>query len=340
MSMTPRERVIRTLTFDYPDRVPRHVWPLPGVEMFRKSELDAYYAKWPDDLVRPCYQLGRTGREKGDPYRKGAYTDSWGSTWRVGEDGVGGEVKEPPLADWSALAHYKMPWEMLQGADLSGMNRSIAETDCFTIAGGETHPFERLQHLRGTENLLVDLGYGTAEVRKLLGMLHEFFIGEMEMLAATDVDAVSFNDDWGSQTSLLISPEMWRDLFRPLYTDYCRILRDAGKHIFFHSDGMIESIFDDLVDLGIHAVNCQLFCMDIERLGEKYKGRIAFWGEIDRQHVLPFGTTEDVRRAVRRVHKALYSPSGGVIAQCEWGVRDPRENIEAVMDEWASLTDG
>jgi len=334
MGMTSRERVIRTLTFSNPDAVPRHVWPLPGVEMFREDELADYYLRWPDDIVRAEYSLGKTGREKGTPYIKGAYTDAWGSTWHVGEDGVGGEVKEPALADWAALKNYKLPWELIKNADMSQTNRSVADTDCFVIAGGETHPFERLQHLRGTQNLLVDLGYGTAEMRKLLEMIHEIFIGEMELLAATDIDGVHFNDDWGSQTSLLISPEMWRDLFKPLYADYCRILHDAGKFIFFHSDGMIESIYDDLLELGIHAVNSQLFCMDIERLGEKYKGRITFWGEIDRQHILPFGTEEEVRDAVRRVRKALYSPEGGVIAQCEWGVRDPAVNIETVMDEW------
>jgi len=148
---------------------------------------------------------------------------------------------------------------------------------------------------------------------------------------------VHFNDDWGSQTALLISPDMWRDLFKPLYADYCSILREAGKFIFFHSDGQIEAIYDDLVELGIQAVNSQLFCMDIEGLGRRYKGRIAFWGEIDRQHVLPFGTPDDVKRAVRRVFDALYDPAGGVIAQCEWGVRDPKENIEAVAEEWDRL---
>ncbi|HOB22887.1 MAG TPA: methyltransferase, partial [Bacillota bacterium] len=57
-----------------------------------------------------------------------------------------------------------------------------------------------------------------------------------------------------------------------------------------------------------------------------------FWGEIDRQHLLPFGTPEEVRAAVRRVQKAL--GNRGVIAQCEWGLDVPRENIEAVFEAW------
>jgi len=76
--------------------------------------------------------------------------------------------------------------------------------------------------------------------------------------------------------------------------------------------------------------------MNIESLSDKYKGKITFWGEIDRQHVLPFGTPKDVRKAVLRVRRALDNGTGGVIAQCEWGKDNPRENIETVFDSWLS----
>ena len=68
-------------------------------------------------------------------------------------------------------------------------------------------------------------------------------------------------------------------------------------------------------------------------------GKITFRGEIDRQFILPFGTPEDARNAVRRVYKAL-CPKGdltGVFCQCEWGVRNPPENIRAVFDEWTKI---
>ena len=336
--MTSRERVRRTLTFGTPDRVPRQVATLPGVSMFRGEELEAFNRRWPPDLVGAETNYGKTGREKGEPCRKGAYTDAWGCTWHVAQDGVVGEVKEPPLADWSALKSYRLPWELLRNADFSKSSRPQAEADKFTIHFGEIHPFERLQFLVGSEKLYGELGYGTAEARKLLAMLHEFFVEELRMIAKTDADGVFFCDDWGSQRALLISPDMWRELFKPLYADYCAIIKGAGKFIFFHSDGNIESIYADLIELGIHAINSQLFCMDIEKLARLYKGRVTFWGEIDRQRILPFGTTDEVRQAVRRVHKALYDPAGGVIAKCEWGVKDPRENIEAVFDEWDKLT--
>ncbi len=84
----------------------------------------------------------------------------------------------------------------------------------------------------------------------------------------------------------------------------------------------------------VDALNSQLFCMDIEALGRLYKGQITFWGELDRQQVLVFGSTEDVHKAVQRVRTALDDGAGGVIAQCEWGLNVPYANIQAVFDAW------
>lgn len=332
--MISRERVIRTLKFQQPDRAPRDLWMLPGIPMFRSDELEDVLSKYPVDFAGPRYRYGRGRRCKGREAVVGNYTDAWGCVWHVAEPGVVGEVKEPPLADWSALDSYQPPWELLDEADLSEVNRSCEQTDKFVKVGTETRPFERMQFLRGTQNLFIDLAYGTKEVYRLRDMLHEFFTREMEMWAKTDVDAIGFMDDWGSQNTLLISPELWRSFYKPLYRDYCDIIHSSGKFVFFHSDGNIEEIYPDLIEIGVDAVNSQLFCMDIERLAELYKGKITFWGEIDRQHILPYGTPEDVRQAVRRVRRALDDGNGGVIAQCEWGINNPQENIEAVFDEW------
>ena len=152
--------------------------------------------------------------------------------------------------------------------------------------------------------------------------------------AKTDVHGVQFMDDWGSQTALLISPARWRELFKPLYREYAAILRKAGKYVFFHSDGHIRAILPDLIEIGVSALNSQLYCMDIEEIGSTFAGKITFWGELDRQHIQPFGTPTEVRAAVRRIRRALDRNSGGVIAHTEWGKLDPYENIDAMFDEW------
>jgi hypothetical protein len=325
--------------------------------MFRHSELEAVLKRFSSDIVLPIdtagtavsasgdlgissdetsvlFKYGSSSRAKGTAFVVGTYVDEWGCPWEVGEDGLVGEVKYPPISDWRLLDGYTPPWEVLEGANWDDVNRVCAETDKFVLTPWHMDPFERMQFLRGTEALYMDLAYGTAEVFRLRDMVHEFFLKEVELWCSTDIDGIRFADDWGSQQSLLVSPQMWRETFKPLYADYCQMIHAAGKFAFFHCDGYITDIIPDLIEIGVDALNSQLFCMDIEELGRRYKGQITFWGEIDRQWVLPFGGPEDVRQAVRRVRRALDTGHGGVIAQLEWGKDVPRENVEAAFEAW------
>lgn len=84
-----------------------------------------------------------------------------------------------------------------------------------------------------------------------------------------------------------------------------------------HSDGCILDIYPHMIELGLDALNSQIFCMGIEKL-EQFRGKITFWGEIDRQHILPEGTPEQVEEAVKSVKESLWA-GGGCIAQCEFG---------------------
>lgn len=332
--MTPRERVRYTLQFKSTDRVPRDLWTLPYISLFRQNELDGFLANYPVDIryAEPSLELQDAERNKlAGP---GSYVDEWGSLWNVGEPGIIGEVKKPAISDWSRLEHFQLPWKTIQKRSIEYVNQQCRRYDKFILSAVCARPFERLQFLRGTENVFIDLAYDTAELRKLIEMVHEFYIKDVDFWTRTDVDGVFLMDDWGSNHSLLIDPQMWRSVFKPLYQEYCRMIHQAGKYVFFHSDGCIESIYPDMIEIGVDALNSQLFVMDIEKLALQYKGKITFWGEIDRQKILPFGSPDDVRGAVRRIRKALYDGNGGVIAQCEWGKDNPAENINAVFETW------
>ncbi len=342
--MNSRERVFATVEFKKPDRAPFNLWALGWVWMYAKEEMQAIQREFPDDFTGAGY-MGKRDRARGGSGKGGTdYVDEWGCLWQLGEDGMAGEVKHPPIGDWSALATYQPPWEILDRADFDSFNRAQeanikSENPKFMSCGTSVRPFERLQFLRGSENLYLDMGYDSAEFRRLVAMVHEFFMKELQGVVKTNADGVSFMDDWGSQKALLISPEMWREYYKPLYKDYCDLIKKSGKKIFFHSDGHIASIYPDLIELGVTAVNSQLFCMDIEELARRYKGQITIWGEIDRQNILPFGTVEDVRRAVGRVRRAFDDGRGGLIAQCEWGAHNPIENIRAVFQSWLDPID-
>lgn len=334
--ITSRERMIRAFRHEPPvDRVPRDLWKLYGILMMRKDEFDAIHERFDFDVAKQDITPEALARNAARGYCEvGTYKDDWGCVYTVAERGVSGEVSDPRIKDWDDLKHFRPPYEIIERTDIDAVNRACAATDKFVWSGSGVNPFERLQYLRGPQNVYMDLAYGEPGLFQLLDMIHDYNCKAIRKWAKTDVDCVNFMDDWGSQNSLLISPEMWRQVFKPLYKDYCDIIRESGKFILFHSDGFTETIYPDLIEIGVHAVNTQLFCMDIEKLAEKYRGKIVFYGEVDRQHLLPFGTEEEVRAGVRRLHKALKPELGGVVAQCCWGLKDPYENIVAVYDEW------
>lgn len=327
--ITSRDLVKKALRFEELERIPR--------EMYFD---DAYLAKYyPSDVASPVYTY-KSDRKTGTINAKGFWTDEWGCVWEAAEEGVKGEVKISPLSDWSKLDTFHPPWEVLKNADFSMVNKSCEETDKFMIGFWETaaSPFQRMQFLRGTENLLMDLAYGDAEVYRLRDMVHDYFLKQVEMWSKTDVDGIHIEDDWGTQTALLISPKLWREFYKPLYKDYCDMAHKYGKYILMHSDGYIMDIIDDLIEVGVDAVNSQLFCMDMDEIERRFAGRICFWGEIDRQHLLPFGSEEEVRAGVRRVANTLMkNRKTGVVAQSFWGKDIPMANIRAVYDEWSKM---
>jgi len=338
MTMTSRERMMRTLEFDKPDRIPRQIWMLPVVWLdHERKDVEAFLGRWPVDITgAPLVNPNPSPVRLGDAYVVGRYRDEWGCEFENIKAGIHGQVKAPILADWSRLEDLRPPVESLD-FDREVVNAFCRETDKFVMASACPRPFERMQFLRGSENLYMDLGEESPEVLSLLDIIHRFHLKEMEAWAQTDVDSLTFMDDWGSQQGLLISPAQWRRLFKPLYLDYVRIAHDSGKKIFMHSDGNIQSIYGDIVEIGVDAVNSQLFCMDIEEIGRRYAGKITFWGEIDRQHVLVRGDRQDARSAVKRVVDNLYRPEGGVIAQFSMEESVKLSQCDAVFEAWQEL---
>ena len=129
---------------------------------------------------------------------------------------------------------------------------------------------------------------------------------------------------------MLVSPRVFRQLFMPMYGDYVAIARRHGKYVFMHSDGNILGIIEDLIDVGIQAINSQVACMGVDELGRRFTGRITFWGEFDRQELLAYGTPDRRSGGRPRVREHLYA-DGGVIAQCEFGLGAIPENVMQVF---------
>ncbi len=336
MTDTSRRLVQKTLEFDAPARIPRHPWTLAWAEIHYPDELARIYRRFPSDIATSPAFLRRPLITQGVDTEIGVYVDEWGCVFTNIQRGVIGEVKNPLIQTWADLDRVRPPEERLS-VDVAQVNAFCRASDCFVLAGACPRPFERMQFLRGSQALYLDLAEEPPELFVMIERIHAANIAELEMWAETEVDALNMMDDWGAQRRLLISPHQWRRLFKPLYQTYVDIAHAHGKYIFMHSDGHIFDIYPDLIEIGVDAINSQLFCMDIEQIGARFAGEITFWGEIDRQHLLPYATRAEIDAAVRRVHHALYR-QGGVIAQCEFGNGARPENVEQVYQSWEDIT--
>lgn len=332
--MTSRELVLSTLEFrNDTGRVPRQIWTLPWTYDHFPKELAQTQQQFPDDIVNCPNLLKKPAPTKGNPFVVGQYIDEWGCEFENRQQGIIGEVKTPMIIgeEWEDADKIREPVELLN-LDVDGINAFCAGTDQFVNAITSARIFERLQFLAGTEKTLMDLLLQPDGMLEAMEKIHKFFCKELEAWAKTDVDAIVMQDDWGSQRSLMISPKLWEELFKPLYADYVAIAKKHGKKFFLHSDGYIVDIIPHLIDIGVDALNSQIFVMGVEKLAP-FKGQITFWGEIDRQYLLSRGTSEEVRQGVRKVHDLLWH-NGGCIGQVEFGPGSNPANLVAALDEW------
>lgn len=333
--MTSRELVRKTLEFASPQRIPRQIWILPWASDRYPDEVKQLQQEFPDDIIFSPPYYAEKAVVKGDQYAIGSFIDEWGCCFENRQAGIIGEVKDPLVKEITDIERVAPPRQMLT-INIPKINAFCAATDKFVLASCCPRPFERLQFLRGTENVYMDFVAEPEKLKALLKKIHSFHLEELSLWAKTNVDGIMFMDDWGSQKSLLIKPDMWREFFKPLYKDYIDIAKQNGKKTFMHSDGAIIDIIGDLIELGLDAINCQIFCIGAEELGRRFKGKITFWGEIDRQHILPEGSLEDVQKAVKQVKQCLYH-NGGIIAQCEFGPGAKPQNVTEVFRSWNSF---
>lgn len=335
--MTSRELVHATLEFENKsDRAPRQLWYLPWAENNCPEMVKKIHTDFPDDFAGAPGILSKPTMSKGDPHEIGESIDDWGCKFVNLQRGVIGEVKEPLVKedDWSDWENIHIPTEYLD-FDVEAANAFCKSTDKFVFGGCCPRPFEQLQFIRTTTELYMDLLDPSPNMLKFMEKMFAFYCEWMEKWAKTDVDALQYMDDWGSQQSLLINPALWDKYFRPFYKEFIDIAHRNGKKIFMHSDGYTLDIYPRLIDLGLDAFNSQIFCIGIDQL-EKFKGKITFWGEIDRQHLLPEGSEADIENAVRTVKEHLWD-NGGCIAQCEFGPGAKPENVYKVFETWNKI---
>jgi uroporphyrinogen decarboxylase len=215
--------------------------------------------------------------------------------------------------------------------------------DYFVIGDCELSLFELAWHLTGLEKYMIGMASGEEWIEALNDKVELFTAGMAEQLVQAGVDAIWLGEDLGSQISTLISPEMWRDLFKPRHQRIIEKLKSLNPEllIIMHSDGAVAPLLDDFIDMGIHIYNPvqpNVTGSDPAELMKKYGGRICFFGGIDQQQLLPRGNIGEIEKEMR-LRAAVFGKNGGYLMAPAHIIQADvaPETVEAMLRIAASL---
>lgn len=211
------------------------------------------------------------------------------------------------------------------------------KNDYFIVGDLELTMFEMAWHMVGLQKFLMDMSMGEDYVDVLFDRILEFTIGVGKKLVELGVDAIWTGDDIGAQNNMLISPRMWRKYFKPRHGELFRELKAANPNVLvaYHSDGVVAPVLDELIEIGMEVFNPvqpNVPGHDAAELKSKFGDRVAFWGAIDQQHLLPNGTPEQIAADVAEKIKILGAGGGYMCSPAHIMQADvPVANVEAFI---------
>ena len=369
--MTPRERFLAALNHEEPDRVPLDLGGINTslmIETHNNLKNHLGHTDVPSQVLSKTWQIAKTAEpilEKLSidsryvfPEMKmleiaendGYFIDEWGVKRRfimhyyeMEEHPLGGEI------DMEDVESYPWP-DPREHIILDGLReraRSLKEDTDYAVCGypGGGSLFEQAWYLRGYTDLLVDFMVNKDLAHAVLSHIldarkknAELFLNE----AGEYLDVFQIGDDIATQDNPAMSPELYREMLKPYQAELFAFIKErTPAKLYYHSCGSVVPLIDDLIEIGVDALNpIQVTArdMDTAKLKRRFGNRIAFWGAIDSQKVLPFGTPDDVRKEVRRCISDLASGGGYILA----GVHNLQpdispENIIAMYEEGAEF---
>jgi hypothetical protein len=339
--MTDRENVLRAVRFECPDHIPMifHI----NAACWHHYDQDALQDLMERHrLLFPRFERKVAVRpDLGVNERKDApYTDPWGCRWETTDDGITGTVRKHPLADWANFDKFVPPDSRYTDGtfpvDWLDIRARVEQQkrDGATVCGGlpHGHTFLRLSDIRGYENLLVDMVDEDPRLARLITMVNELNHQVVMKWLALRPDMLYFPDDLGMQLGPMLSPDNFRTYIKPLYSTLMKPARDCGCIVHMHSDGDIRSLLDDILECGVDVINLQDSVNGIEWIAHHIAGRVCIDLDIDRQHVTPQGTPQEIDSLIREEVSRLGSKQGGLMMIYGLYPGVPIENVNALMD--------
>lgn len=278
-------------------------------------------------------------KDKRDPNKKysvkkkvrptnGSY-DEWGCRWESSDESGSdmGQVTNVPIEDIEDYDDYVMPDPKAEGR-FDGLDEALDEAEAKGLYVQLNSPqciFERMHFLLGFEEALVDCMIEQETIAKMAKDLADFQIGIIEeayRLGKGRIHCYDTTDDWGTQENLMISPEIWREIFKPQYKRIFDKAHECGMDIRFHTDGKVNAIIPDLIEIGANIINIhQPRLVGIDEISEIAQGKVCFEAAVDIQSTLPTGNKEAIEQEVKELVQKWATPKGGLIG-IEYGYLD------------------
>ncbi|MDD4890436.1 MAG: uroporphyrinogen decarboxylase family protein [Phycisphaerae bacterium] len=301
--MTPREIIRAVLTFDNPPRIGLRL-PAP----FGQDFISGHWSGGQSRALEP---------RRGEKWRR---MDEWGVTWASLTNIDKGEPVEPAVADWKDLDAYQPP-------DM-GRAEDYVKAAAKWQADGNQHyrtgslpgfTFNVARYIRKLEYYLCDLAGEPENIARLHAIVRAELLKAIDRYAEIGADAILFCEDWGTQDRLMVSPAMWRAIFKPEFAALAGRAHEHGMFVLMHSCGRMTAVIEDMIECGI---NCFLFDQPrlhgIEALADAFGGRASFCCPVDIQTTLqtkdPVRIREDVRLMIDHLGGKSRGWRGGFIA--------------------------
>jgi len=270
--------------------------------------------------------------------------DEWGVWWRGGEFHHFAHIESPlrGVQDRARLPQY--PWPDLdQPYRFENLRQRVEEWHHlgFAVAGYAGSVFERSWYLRGLEDLMMDMLTAPETAHFFLERTAAFQKHAAAQFARAGVDIVITGDDVAGQKGLLMSLKTWREFLKPRLAATVRAVKTVSPatYVFYHSDGNVEPVIPDLIEIGIDILNpVQPECMEPAAIKRRYGQRLSFWGTVSVQRTMPLGSPEDVRAEVRARIYEVGRGGGLILAPAHvLGPETPWENIVAFFEAADSI---
>jgi len=336
--LTPKERVLKAINFEEPDRAPIFITITPQVAERLSQYLGISDYTHPDsplaenrisytellvhlgnDIVgvSACAPPDNPTRELED----GRITNEWQIIYKKTD--LYAEMDEHPLAHAETIAdvgNFDMPDPLAEGR--FDHTKAMVEQygDEYAICGDvETTILENSWYLVGMEKFFIDLAMKKPYIFALMDRMMEYSLGVAKELIRLGADIIWLGDDVGAQNGMLISPKVWREVFKErMRSIISELKRENPKvKIAYHCCGSYFPIMPDLIEIGVDILNAlqpTAANMDLKKIKDTFGSRVALFGGIDTQGAIPFGSLDDVENEVRRVIRAAAAGGGYIVA--------------------------